>query len=29
MVQEQRALRWAEASGIPIVRDTGADDLPA
>jgi excisionase family DNA binding protein len=29
MVQEQRVLRWAEASGIPIVRDTGADDLPA
>lgn len=28
MVQEQRELRWAEASGIPPVRDTGADDLP-
>ena len=28
MVQEQRALRWAEASGVPPVRDTGADDEP-
>ena len=29
MVQEQRALRWAEASGVPMpVRDTGADHLP-
>lgn len=29
MVQEQRALRWAEASGVPPVgRDRGADDLP-
>jgi excisionase family DNA binding protein len=29
MVQEQRALRWAETSGVPPVRDTGADDEPA
>lgn len=29
MVQEQRALRWSETSGVPIFRDTGADDLPA
>lgn len=30
MVQEQRALRWAEASGAHLpVRDTGADHLPA
>lgn len=29
MVQEQRALRWAEASGVPVARDYGADDLPA
>ena len=29
MVQEQRALRWAEASGIPMPHDMGADDLPA
>lgn len=30
MAQEQRALRWAEASGIPLQRaDTGADELPA
>lgn len=29
MVQEQRALRWAEASGVPPeTRDRGADDLP-
>lgn len=29
MVQEQRALRWAEASGVPpATRDTGADDMP-
>jgi excisionase family DNA binding protein len=29
MVQEQRALRWAEASGVPpTARDTGADDMP-
>ena len=29
MAQEQRALRWAEASGVPVYRDYGADDLPA
>jgi excisionase family DNA binding protein len=29
MVQEQRALRWAEASGVPLPRDYGADHLPA
>jgi excisionase family DNA binding protein len=29
MAQEQRALRWAEASGIPPVQDQGADDMPA
>ncbi|HUR13288.1 MAG TPA: helix-turn-helix domain-containing protein [Mycobacteriales bacterium] len=29
MAQEQRALRWAEASGVPMTtRDTGADDMP-
>ena len=28
MTQEQRALRWAEHSGIPPMRDTGADDEP-
>jgi excisionase family DNA binding protein len=29
MVQEQRALRWAEASGVPpATRDPGADDMP-
>lgn len=29
MVQEQRALRWAEASGVPpATRDMGADDMP-
>jgi excisionase family DNA binding protein len=28
MAQEQRALRWAEHSGIPPLRDTGADDEP-
>ncbi len=29
MVQEQRALRWAEASGVPMTsRDTGADHMP-
>ena len=29
MLQEQRALRWAEASGVPMWRDSGADDMPA
>jgi excisionase family DNA binding protein len=29
MVQEQRALRWAEASGVPMAHDSGADDMPA
>lgn len=29
MTQEQRALRWAEASGVPLVHDQGADDMPA
>ena len=28
MAQEQRELRWAEASGIPPLRDTGADHMP-
>jgi excisionase family DNA binding protein len=27
LVQEQRALRWAEASGVPPARETGADHL--
>jgi len=29
MVQEQRALRWAEASGLPMPQELGADDMPA
>jgi hypothetical protein len=28
MVQEQRALRWAETSGVPPLREAGADDEP-
>ncbi len=29
MLQEQRALRWAEASGVPMAYDSGADHMPA
>ena len=28
LVQEQRARRWADASGVPVGPDPGADDLP-